>query len=98
MIMFLITHLQMKVIMQMEATSKFFNKVTKKRSKSFTSNRDNEHVTFPMWDGRMKITKYRLKKEISDKNVRITIDNEEDVEVIRNILSFPIIFLSTMNQ
>jgi len=66
----------------------FSTRLLKKRSKSFTSNRDNEHVTFPMWDGRMKITKYRLKKEISDKNVRITIDNEEDVEVIRNILSF----------
>ena len=60
----------------------------KRRSESYKSNRDNEHVTFPMWDGRMKISKYRLKKEISDKNVRITIDNEEDVKVIRDILKF----------
>lgn len=66
----------------------FSTLLLKTRAESYKSNRDNEHVTFPMWDGRMKISKYRLKKQISDKNVRITIDNQEDIQVIKDILSF----------
>ena len=66
----------------------FSTRLLQRRAKSYKSIRDNEHVTFPMWDGRMKICKYRLKKEVSDKNVRITIDNEEDLKVIRDILIY----------
>ena len=55
-------------------------------SKKFISLRDKEHVTFPFWDGRMNIHAHRLKKDISDKSIRITLDYKDDLEVIKMIL------------
>lgn len=54
--------------------------------KLFKNKRDKEHVTFPMWDGRLNILSKRLKKENSDRDVRITLDYPEDLKVIKIIL------------
>ena len=60
--------------------------ILKNIEKLFNNKKDREHVTFPMWDGRMQILSNRLKKEKSDKGVRITLDYPEDLKVIRIIL------------
>jgi len=56
----------------------------------YPSQKDREHVTFPLWDGRMKHIKHLkmsryLEQDFSD--ARLTLDYQEDLEVIRNILS-----------
>ena len=56
-------------------------------SKVFLGKKDKEHVTFPFWDGRMNINKFRLTKKSSDKEIRITLDYEEDLIVLRDLLS-----------
>ena len=57
-------------------------------AKNFLNNKDKEHVTFPFWDGRMNIKKYRLNKNSSDKKIRITLDYEEDLIVLQKLLNY----------
>ena len=56
----------------------------------YSSKIDREHVTFPMWDGReknyiehLKIT--RDNKPININNIRLTLDNPEDLYVLREL-------------
>lgn len=65
----------------------FSTYLLKKTANSFKSMSDKEHVTFPFWDGRMKINRYRISKNKSDKKIRITLDYENDLKVLRKILS-----------
>jgi len=56
----------------------------------YPSHKDREHVTFPLWDGRMKHIKHLkmsryLGQDFSD--VRFTLDYQEDLEVIRSVLA-----------
>lgn len=51
----------------------------------YTNSKDKEHVTFPMWDGRLKLKSLRISKERSDKHIRITLDHMEDLKVIKKI-------------
>lgn len=66
----------------------FSKLLLEKINKKFPALKDKEHVTFPMWDGRYKLKSLRLKKEISDKKIRITLDHFEDLEVIKRILDY----------
>ena len=65
----------------------FSTYLLKKAANTFTSSRDKEHVTFPFWDGRMNINSHRISKNISDKRIRITLDYEKDLIVLRKILN-----------
>ena len=65
----------------------FNTSLLKSLAKNFKSSRDKEHVTFPFWDGRMKISSYRLNKDKSDKSIRITLDYKDDLVVIKRILN-----------
>ena len=56
----------------------------------YPSPKDREHVTFPLWDGRMQHIKHLkmsscLQANFSD--VRITLDYPADLEVIRRVLA-----------
>ena len=56
----------------------------------YTDRRDREHVTFPLWDGRMPNIQHELlmvKDGLSYSDVRITLDYTEDLEVLRQILT-----------
>ena len=57
-----------------------------KVSLKYTNLKDKEHVTFPMWDGRLKIKSLRISKKRCDKHIRITLDHIEDLNVIKKIL------------
>jgi len=57
-------------------------------STKYRSDLDREHVTFPMWDGREseRIKHIKLRRDSKPNNVsriRITLDNPEDLEVLK---------------
>ena len=58
----------------------------------YKNDRDREHVTFPMWDGR-EVKKIKHLKMSRDKNIfeiskiRITLDNKEDLAVFKILAS-----------
>ena len=52
----------------------------------FLEEKDREHVTFPMWDGRLNTNRYRLSNKRNDKGIRITLDYHEDLSVLKTIL------------
>lgn len=56
----------------------------------YTEKIDREHVTFPMWDGREKdlITHLKIKRKNKPLNIhkiRLTLDNPEDLLVLRTL-------------
>ncbi len=55
--------------------------------RKFTEKKDKEHVTFPLWDGRLKVKSFNiscfLKENISD--IRITLDYPEDLDVLKKL-------------
>ena len=55
--------------------------------RKFTSKKDKEHVTFPLWDGRFKVKSlnisFFIKQDISD--IRITLDYPEDLSVLQKL-------------
>ncbi len=55
----------------------------------FKSRRDREHVTFPFWDGRFNCDHLRIGwgNSINLKNIRLTIDYEEDIRVMEYLAS-----------
>lgn len=59
---------------------------------TFTKPLDQEHVTFAMWDGRLRINTSNMNHYFKDKipftDVRITLDYPEDLLVIKKILSY----------
>ncbi|QNJ20819.1 hypothetical protein SynA1825c_02534 [Synechococcus sp. A18-25c] len=60
-----------------------------KVSNFFDSPKDREHVTFPLWDGRLSGIKRLLLAPASGENysdVRITLDYQEDLEVLKILL------------
>ena len=62
-----------------------------KLSDNYLSQQDREHVTFPLWDGRMPEIKHlRMSRYLNDNysDVRLTLDYKEDLEVIRKLLSY----------
>lgn len=67
-----------------------FSQSTLKRLRDqYPTQKDREHVTFPLWDGRMQDIKHFrmsscLKQDMSD--VRLTLDYQVDLEVIRKLL------------
>ena len=67
-----------------------FTKATLKRLINlFPSLRDREHITFPLWDGRMPDIRHYLMSPTTGcdySDVRITLDYEEDASVLRKIL------------
>jgi len=54
----------------------------------YTSDEDREHVTFPLWDGRMIVYHKQMSPpgDVDWSDVRITLDYQEDLVVIRQIL------------
>jgi len=56
-------------------------------SSKFNSKKDREHVTFPLWDGRLDINRLNiscfLEEDISD--IRITLDYPEDLLVLKKL-------------
>lgn len=54
----------------------------------FKSAKDREHVTFPLWDGRMVVSHKKMSPpgDADWSDVRITLDYHEDLLVIRQIL------------
>ncbi len=64
----------------------FSKDLLKLSAEIFPNSKDKEHVTFPFWDGRMKIKSFRMKKKISDKSIRITLDYKNDLIVLKKIL------------
>ena len=50
-----------------------------------TTPRDREHVTFPLWDGRLNIQHFLMHSASNDSQVRITLDYSEDLEVLRQL-------------
>ena len=57
-------------------------------SNNFIGKRDREHVTFPMWDGRLNITKGKMHSTRDNSDVRITLDYSDDLEVIASLLKY----------
>ena len=55
--------------------------------KKFLDPTDREHVTFPLWDGRLDVTHLKMNSLLGDdiSDVRITLDYEEDLEVLRRL-------------
>ena len=56
-----------------------------KLDKMFNSAQDREHVTFPLWDGRLNCKYANLNNLISESisDIRITLDYQEDLTVLR---------------
>lgn len=57
----------------------------------FNNDNDLEHVTFPLWDGRMKdIVHYRMTPDCTQdySDVRITLDYQNDLLVLRRLLDY----------
>ena len=58
---------------------------------NFSLRKDREHVTFPLWDGRMKHIKHLKMSQFLDHDLssaRLTLDYREDLQVIRSLLSY----------
>ena len=68
----------------------FPKRILEKLSATFLEPKDREHVTFPLWDGRLKNHHVRIMpRDSSDfSDVRITLDYLEDLLVIRKILQY----------
>lgn len=66
-------------------------------SDTFKDKKDREHVTFPLWDGRLRLKHLRIWEdfEFDYSDCRITLDYEEDLQVIRELGS--LIDLKTAN-
>ena len=62
----------------------FTLEMLEKVSKMFQSSKDREHVTFPFWDGRFNCDHLKIGwgNKINLKNIRLTIDYEEDIKVM----------------
>ena len=65
----------------------FTKETLMKIDKNFKNKKDREHVTFPLWDGRLDVNSLNIstfiEKDISD--IRITIDYPEDLIVLKNL-------------
>tara|TARA_Y100000589_G_scaffold272446_1_gene265523 strand:- start:2323 stop:3072 length:750 start_codon:yes stop_codon:yes gene_type:complete len=63
----------------------FSTKMLKEASKIFNSDKDREHVTFQFWDGRFPCNHLKIgwQEELKINDVRLTVDYEEDIEVIK---------------
>ena len=59
----------------------------KSLSRDFLNPSDREHVTFPLWDGRYQCNYTNLNHLIPEpiSDVRITLDYEEDLTVLRQL-------------
>ena len=65
----------------------FSKKMLEEASNIFKSDKDREHVTFQFWDGRFSCNHLKIgwQEELSINDVRLTVDYEEDIEVIKLI-------------
>lgn len=65
----------------------FSKKTLLELDKIFKDKKDREHVTFPLWDGRMNLKSMNLNKFIEDdiSDVRITLDYPNDLVVLKKI-------------
>ena len=65
----------------------FSKKMLEEASNIFKSDKDREHVTFQFWDGRFSCNHLKIgwQEEFSINDVRLTVDYEEDIEVIKLI-------------
>lgn len=62
----------------------FSKKMLQEANDLFMSTKDREHVTFQFWDGRYECDHLRIgwRNKIPIKNIRLTIDYKEDIEVL----------------
>lgn len=72
-------------------------------SHNYKNSMDKEHVTFPMWDGRetkniLHIKMKRKTKKNLVSKVRLTIDNPEDLQVLRILSKNLDIFNSSLSE
>ena len=65
----------------------FSKRMLEEASNIFKSNKDREHVTFQFWDGRFSCNHLKIgwQEELSINDIRLTVDYEEDIEVIKLI-------------
>ena len=65
----------------------FSKRMLEEASNIFKSYKDREHVTFQFWDGRFSCNHLKIgwQEELSINDIRLTVDYEEDIEVIKLI-------------
>ena len=65
----------------------FSKRMLEEASNIFKSPKDREHVTFQFWDGRFSCNHLKIgwQEELSINDIRLTVDYEEDIEVIKLI-------------